>query len=98
MRLGLEKHFGMSLKEYKAFIDTQVLPLFLRESPLSRPSVALVYVYGDVAWTLTGAQTITIMGQMESASKIFDYLYLGTEWNASNEEELAANKYASPRL
>lgn len=37
------------------------------------------------------------MGQMESASKIFDYLYLGTEWNASNEEELAANKYASPR-
>lgn len=24
MRLGLEKHFGMSLKEFKAFIDTQV--------------------------------------------------------------------------
>ncbi len=31
---------------------------------------------------------------MESASKIFDYLYLGTEWNASNKEELEANKSA----
>lgn len=29
--------------------------------------------------------------QMEPSSKIFDYLYLGTEWNASNWEELEAN-------
>lgn len=28
---------------------------------------------------------------MEPSSKIFDYLYLGTEWNASNWEELEAN-------
>ena len=35
---------------------------------------------------------MTIMGQMEAASKIFDYLFLGTEWNASNAEELEANK------
>jgi len=28
---------------------------------------------------------------MEPPSKIFDYLYLGTEWNASNWEELQAN-------
>eukprot|EP00047_Mylnosiga_fluctuans_P014711 m.40631 g.40631 ORF g.40631 m.40631 type:complete len:922 (+) comp5624_c0_seq1:186-2951(+) len=56
VREGLEKHFG-SLKEYKAFIDNQM---------------------------------ITIMGQMESASKIFDYLHLGTEWNACNKEELEA--------
>jgi protein phosphatase slingshot len=35
---------------------------------------------------------IIIMGQMDAASKIFDYLYLGTEWNASNWEELEANK------
>jgi len=36
---------------------------------------------------------IMIMGQMEPASQIFDYMYLGTEWNASNIEELEANKY-----
>jgi hypothetical protein len=29
--------------------------------------------------------------QMEPSSKIFDYLYLGTEWNASNWEELEKN-------
>eukprot|EP00730_Choanoeca_flexa_P017445 TRINITY_DN8409_c0_g1_i2.p1 TRINITY_DN8409_c0_g1~~TRINITY_DN8409_c0_g1_i2.p1 ORF type:complete len:953 (+),score=184.87 TRINITY_DN8409_c0_g1_i2:66-2861(+) len=36
-------------------------------------------------------QMITIMGQMEPSSKIFDYMYLGTEWNASNWEELERN-------
>ncbi len=36
---------------------------------------------------------IVIMGQMEAASRIFDYLYLGTEWNASNLEELETNKF-----
>eukprot|EP00794_Sanderia_malayensis_P014045 gene14045-15505_t len=29
-----------------------------------------------------------ILGQMDSASTIFDYLYLGSEWNASNFDEL----------
>lgn len=32
-----------------------------------------------------------ILGQMEKPSKIFDYLYLGTEWNAANFEELQRN-------
>lgn len=32
-----------------------------------------------------------ILGQMEKPSKIFDYLYLGTEWNAANFEELEKN-------
>jgi hypothetical protein len=41
---------------------------------------------------------IVIMGQMDAASKIFDYLYLGTEWNASNWEELAANKCGCARV
>eukprot|EP00048_Salpingoeca_helianthica_P008547 m.123848 g.123848 ORF g.123848 m.123848 type:complete len:973 (-) comp14632_c4_seq7:24-2942(-) len=58
LREGLEKHFGFSMKEHRAFIDNQM---------------------------------IVIMGQMEKASKIFDYLFLGTEWNACNWEELEAN-------
>lgn len=33
-------------------------------------------------------ELIRIMGQMDESSKILDYLYLGSEWNASNFEEL----------
>lgn len=36
-------------------------------------------------------EMLMILGQMDKPSKIFDYLYLGTEWNASNLEELTAN-------
>ena len=32
-----------------------------------------------------------VLGQMDPASKILDYLYLGSEWNASNLDELRAN-------
>lgn len=32
-----------------------------------------------------------ILGQMDKPSKVFDYLYLGTEWNAANFEELERN-------
>ena len=33
-------------------------------------------------------EMIVIMRQMDAASEIFDYLYLGSEWNASNLEDL----------
>ncbi|RWS21286.1 protein phosphatase Slingshot-like protein [Leptotrombidium deliense] len=36
-------------------------------------------------------EILTILGQMESPSEICEYLYLGTEWNASNLEELKHN-------
>ena len=36
-------------------------------------------------------EILLILGQMDQASKIFDFLYLGSEWNASNLEELHAN-------
>ncbi len=35
-------------------------------------------------------EIMVILGQMDHASKILDYLYLGSEWNASNLEELRA--------
>ncbi|KAI1708832.1 dual specificity phosphatase, catalytic domain-containing protein [Ditylenchus destructor] len=38
------------------------------------------------------SEMLVILGQMDKPSQIFDYLYLGTEWNASNWEELKANK------
>lgn len=37
---------------------------------------------------------LVILGQLDKPSRIFDYLYLGTEWNASNWEELKSNRYA----
>lgn len=58
IRTILEKDTQMELKEYRSFIDEEM---------------------------------ITILGQMDSASKIFDHVYLGSEWNASNLEELKDN-------
>ncbi|CAI9569518.1 unnamed protein product [Staurois parvus] len=55
IRNELEKKLSCNLKEYKEYIDNEML---------------------------------VILGQMDKASLIFDYLYLGSEWNASNLEEL----------
>ncbi|XP_063814453.1 protein phosphatase Slingshot homolog 3 isoform X2 [Pseudophryne corroboree] len=37
-------------------------------------------------------EMIMILAQMDRPSEIFSYLYLGSEWNASNLEELQKNK------
>ncbi|KAI5091359.1 protein phosphatase Slingshot homolog 1 isoform X2 [Silurus meridionalis] len=55
IRTELEQHMNCNLKEYKEFIDNEIL---------------------------------LILGQMDKATLIFDHLYLGSEWNASNLEEL----------
>uniref|UniRef100_A0A8C7PW63 Protein phosphatase Slingshot homolog 1 n=1 Tax=Oncorhynchus mykiss TaxID=8022 RepID=A0A8C7PW63_ONCMY len=55
IRVELEQHMSCNLKEYKEFIDNEML---------------------------------LILGQMDKATLIFDHLYLGSEWNASNLEEL----------
>ncbi|XP_020912757.1 uncharacterized protein LOC110250492 isoform X2 [Exaiptasia diaphana] len=36
-------------------------------------------------------EMLTIFGQMDSSSQIYDHVYLGSEWNASNLEELREN-------
>lgn len=36
-------------------------------------------------------EMLVILGQLDEPSKIMDYLYLGTEWNASNWDELKLN-------
>ncbi|XP_042910661.1 uncharacterized protein [Parasteatoda tepidariorum] len=58
IRTRLEEILDMDLKEYKSFIDQEML---------------------------------TILGQMDAPTEIFKYLYLGSEWNASNLEELVVN-------
>ena len=37
-------------------------------------------------------EILVILGQMDKASEIFDYLYLGTEWNAGNLDELTTTE------
>ncbi|CAM5149206.1 unnamed protein product [Natator depressus] len=59
IRTELEHRTSCSLKEYKEFIDNEML---------------------------------LIMAQMDRPSKIFDHLYLGSEWNAANLEELQRNR------
>ena len=35
---------------------------------------------------------LTVLGEMESSAQILDFLYLGSEWNAANLDELEENK------
>ena len=41
-------------------------------------------------------EMLKILGQMDTASQIFEYLYLGSEWNASNLEELKLKGLVQP--
>ncbi|KAK2710831.1 hypothetical protein QYM36_012125 [Artemia franciscana] len=41
--------------------------------------------------TFIDTEVLTILGQMDGASCIFDHVFLGSEWNASNLEELKRN-------
>ncbi|KAK7867848.1 hypothetical protein R5R35_003520 [Gryllus longicercus] len=36
-------------------------------------------------------EMLTILGQMDAATEVFEHVYLGSEWNASNLEELQKN-------
>ncbi|CAH0406475.1 unnamed protein product [Chilo suppressalis] len=36
-------------------------------------------------------EMLTILGQMDAPTEVFDHVYLGSEWNASNLEELQKN-------
>jgi protein phosphatase slingshot len=55
IRTKLEEELNRKLREYKSFIDEEML---------------------------------VILGQMDTATEVFPYLYLGSEWNASNLDEL----------
>jgi len=38
-------------------------------------------------------EMLTVLGQMDAATRIFPHVYLGSEWNASNLDELSRNGY-----
>lgn len=43
-------------------------------------------------------EMLVILGQMDAPTEIFDHVYLGSEWNASNLEELQRNGYEKIKL
>ncbi|XP_036425146.1 protein phosphatase Slingshot homolog 3 isoform X2 [Colossoma macropomum] len=58
VRSALEERIGIDMKNYKEYIDNEMM---------------------------------VTMAQMDKPSKILDYLFLGSEWNAANFEELQKN-------
>ncbi|MCI4379612.1 hypothetical protein PGIGA_G00230180 [Pangasianodon gigas] len=58
IRSALEAKIGLDMKNYKEYIDNEMM---------------------------------VTMAQMDKPSKILEYLYLGSEWNAANFEELQKN-------
>lgn len=40
-------------------------------------------------------EMLTVLGQMDAATQIFPHVYLGSEWNASNLDELNRNGYVN---
>ena len=42
-------------------------------------------------------EVMRILGQMDEPSEILDFLYLGSEWNASNLEEIKAKGFVYPK-
>jgi len=46
---------------------------------------------------LINEEMLVVMRQMDSSSKILNYLYLGSEWNASNLDELQENRCVSEK-
>ncbi|XP_066505549.1 protein phosphatase Slingshot homolog 3 isoform X2 [Hoplias malabaricus] len=58
VRSALEARIGIDMKNYKEYIDNEMM---------------------------------VTMAQMDKPSKILDYLYLGSEWNAANFDELQKN-------
>jgi len=44
---------------------------------------------------LINEEMLIVMRQMDSASRILSYLYLGSEWNASDLDELQENRLLS---
>lgn len=58
VRTSLESRIGIDMKDYKEYIDNEMM---------------------------------VTMAQMDKPSRILDYLFLGSEWNAANFEELHKN-------
>ncbi|XP_033748878.1 protein phosphatase Slingshot homolog 1-like isoform X2 [Pecten maximus] len=83
----LQKQIKTELKNIMMTVDLdEVTSIFLREALEEKLKRSL-----KSHKKFVDQEMITIMGQMDSPTMIKDYLYLGSEFNASNLEELTEN-------
>ena len=79
----------MKLREIMMAVDLdEVTSKYIR----SRLEELLNMDLGEYKSFIDG-EMLTILGQMDAPTQIFDHVYLGSEWNASNLEELLKIKY-----
>ncbi|XP_060602049.1 protein phosphatase Slingshot homolog 1-like isoform X2 [Ruditapes philippinarum] len=81
------KRIRLELKNVMMTVDLEeVTCLFLRRSIEEKLGMDLKKYKSFI-----DTEMMEILGQMDKPSKILDHLYLGSEWNASNLDELQAN-------
>ncbi|XP_050302946.1 protein phosphatase Slingshot isoform X2 [Anthonomus grandis grandis] len=82
-----EKVIRSTLKEIMMSVDLdEVTSKFIR----SRLEEELDMDLGEYK-SFIDQEMLVILGQMDAPTEIFDHVYLGSEWNASNYEELQRN-------
>lgn len=88
--VNLEQNIRYHLRHIMQSVDLDIVTSKdLRKLLLERLKISTLADYKE----FIDREMLVIFGQMDKPTKIFDYLYLGTEWNASNLNELKTNGY-----
>ncbi|KAG8180189.1 hypothetical protein JTE90_017704 [Oedothorax gibbosus] len=86
-REATERHIRTKLKELMMSVDLdEVTSKYIRTRLEEILDMSLTEFKSFI-----DQEMLTILGQMDAPAEIFHYLYLGSEWNASNLEELVVN-------
>ncbi|BFZ05366.1 hypothetical protein BsWGS_08404 [Bradybaena similaris] len=81
---GIKRIISQTLKDVMMTVDLDVATsMTLRKSVEEKMNLSLAEFKGYF-----DEEVMRILGQMDEPSEILDFLYLGSEWNASNLEEL----------
>lgn len=90
MRTALESRIGIDMKDYKEYIDNEMM---VTMAQMDKPSRILDYLY-------LVSNNICFFCQIHYIAEKYTVIYLsfsppqkGSEWNAANFEELHKNKY-----
>lgn len=86
-RADTEQLIRLTLKEVMAVLDLDVVT----SKDIRKRVEAELGVDLEPYKSFVDEEILTVLGQMDGASKIFDTVFLGSEWNAANLEELNRN-------
>ncbi|CBY37382.1 unnamed protein product [Oikopleura dioica] len=87
--LEIKRNIRITLKFVMSKMDLDIAtPKQIQEAIVEKmPRVDL-----DAYKKYIDTEMLTVLGEMECSAKILDFLYLGSEWNAANSDELEENK------